>query len=389
MAEPNKKGDSLETKLGRPVKGALSTYSKKLKDQISDFRKRYEGWGAATILVELEKEKGYQKKDLPSLDAVNRYLKEQGFVKERIPRSELPKEKCKPSIRSCHDLWEMDAAGAVFVKGLGYISNINIKDTKSKAHIMAFPVHVKGQMSQPKTDSYLWALRLAFEQWGLPKAIQVDRDSVFIDSTSRSPFPRQIYLWLLSLGVKLCFIHLPPPLKQSMVERSHQTLNRQIIKGQIYNYWKELFQFTQKRRKRLNEDLPNRSLEGKSPLVAFPKAIHSGRPYSIEQEHHRIDMSKVYKFLANCYWYRKLSNVKTIQLHATTYYLKNTERGKKIQIQIKFCNRSKKLIFRDVNEHIVAKLPLQNFSIQCIMGATSKELIATKKRLFRVRDFPL
>lgn len=389
MAEPNKKRESLESRLGRPFIGALSTYSKRIRTLITKMRSSHEGWGAASILVELELVKGYKKSELPSVDAVNRYLKEQGFVKERIPFSKLPLEKCKTSVRYNHELWEMDAEGSVFVKGLGYVSNINIKDSKSKVHCMAFPVHVKGQMSQPKTDSYLWALRLAFEEWGLPKTIQVDRDSVFIANHSKSPFPSQVYLWLLGLGVNLCFIDVPPPQKQAMVERSHQTINKQTIKGQNYECWKRLFQFTNERRDRLNKNLPNRLLGGKPPLVAFPKAVHSGRFYSIEQEKHIFDIRKVYKYLAKCCWYRKLTKVKTISLHGEVYYLKNLTRGIQVQVQIKFCNRAKRLIFRDAKEHIIAKLPFQNLSIQNIMGATSKELIATKKRLFRVRDFPL
>ncbi len=389
MAQPNKKRDSLESKLGRPNRGCLSTYPKKIRTQISKMRAQHEGWGAASILIELQLENGFEKNELPSIDAVNRYLKQEGFIKERTPFSKLPVEKCKTSFKYAHDLWEMDAEGPVYVKGLGYISNINVKDSKSKVHCMAFPVHVKGQMSQPKTDSYLWTLRLAFEEWGLPKAIQVDRDSVFIANTSRSPFPSQVFLWLLGLGVKLCFIDVPPPQKQAMVERSHQTINRQTIKGQRYECWKKLFQFTNKRRKRLNEDLPNRSLGGQPPLIVFPKAAHSGRFYSIEQEDQIFDFKRVNKFLAKCCWYRKLTKVKTISLHGQIYYLKNLKRGVQIQVKIKFCNRAKKLIFRDANEHIVAKLPLNNLSIQDIMGATLKELIATKKRLFRGRDFPL
>jgi len=387
MAKPNKKRGTLESQVGRPKKGALSTYPQVLRDLIFKIRERHEGWGANTILVELEQEYDYHKDELPGVDAVNRYIKQKGFVKERIPSGKMPLEKCKNKIKHFHDLWEMDAEGAVGVSGLGYVSNINIKDAKSKVHCMAFPVHVKGQMSQPKTDSYLWTLRLAFEKWGLPKAIQVDRDSVFIDNTSKSPFPSKMHLLLIGLGVKLCFINLPPPLKQAMVERSHQTLNKQTIEGQHYDNWKKLFQFTNKRRKRMNEKLPNRSLGGKAPLEAFPTARHCGRHYELAKEEQLIHMGKIYKYLSKCCWYRKISNVKTLSLSGKIYYLKNAKPYE--QVQIKFCNRSKKLIFRDAKELFIAKLPLKDFSIQDIMGASAKDLISTKKKLFRLKDFPL
>ena len=387
MAASNKKRDSLASQFGRPCKGALSTYSQELKNLISKLRDQHQGWGAITILVELEEEFGYSKEDLPSVDSTNRYLKEEGFVEERIPSSPMPVDKCTKNVTGFHKLLEMDAEGTVAVKGLGYVSNINIKESKSKIHCMAFPVHVKGPMSQPKTDSYFWALRLSFEEWGLPRAIQVDKDSVFIDNTSKSPFPSRMHLLLIGLGVKLCFINVPPPLKQAMVERSHQTLNNQVLKGQHYNCWKELFQFTNKRRKRMNEKLPNRMLANRAPLEVFPKAKHSGRSYSVEQEEQLISMSRVYKYLSKCCWFRRVSSAKTLSLNGQVYYLKNAE--PRALLQINFCNRSKKIIFRDVKEHIVAKVPLKNFSIHSIMGGTTKQLISMRKKFFRAKDFPL
>ena len=386
MARPHKKGESLYSQFGRPIKGALSTYPQEMKDLIFDIRDKHEGWGASVILVELEEKYGYSDVELPSNDAVNRYLKQEGFIKERVPKGHLLSEECKPPKRF-HDLWEMDAQGAVAVDGLGHVSNINIKDTKSKAHCMAFPVHVKGRSSQPKTSHYLWTLRLAFEQWGLPKAIQVDRDSVFIDSASKSPFPSKMHLFLIGLGVKLCFIDVPPPRKQAMVERSHQSIDKQTLQGQHYDYWKQLFLFTNERRKLINEKLPNRLLGKKAPLAVFPKAKHSGRPYTVEQEAELISMFRIYKHLAKCLWYRKVSSVKTISLDGETYYLKEATSG--TQLEIKFCNRTKKLIFRNAKELIIAKMSIKNFSTQDIMEATTKELILMKKKLFHKRNFPL
>lgn len=387
MAKPNKKRESLELKLGRPKTGALSSYPQQLVDRIYHLRDTHNGWGAITIRIELEEEYGYASKDLPSIDGINRYLKQEGFIKSRQPSGSLPIPSCPNQVKHFHDLWEMDAEGTVGVDGLGYVSNINIKDTKSRIHCMAFPVQVKGKMSQPKTASYLWALRLAFAEWGLPKVIQVDRDSVFIDNKTKSSFPSQVHVFLIGLGIQLCFIDVPPPLKQAMVERSHQTINRQTIKGQHYSFWKALFQFTTKRRKRINEKLPNRMLGKKAPLQAFPKAKHSGRFYQIEQEEQLFKMNRVYKYLSKCTWYRKVSKDKTISFNGQIYYLKAAQ--KETDIQITFCNRSKKLIFRDVKEQLIAKLPFKNFSIHDILGGSSKTILSMKKKLFRVKDFPL
>ena len=167
ICTPPKKRDDLSTKQGRPIKGALQSYSDELRKQIRDLRTQNEGWGAISILVELEDGYNYSKSDLPSPASVHRYLKQCSFIKAKIPKGHLG-ENHTPTAYNFHDLWEMDAQGAVLVKGLGYISMINIKDIKSKTYVMSFPVLVKGSKSQPKTNHYLWTLRLAFEEFGLP-----------------------------------------------------------------------------------------------------------------------------------------------------------------------------------------------------------------------------
>lgn len=219
----------------------MSTYPTKLRSLIHKLRKQHEGWGAITLLLELEVVYGYAPCDLPSEAVVNRYLKEQGLIAIKTPVGSMPSGKSKGRAKKSHGLWEMDAQGTIKVKGLGYISMINIKDSQSKLYCMSFPVQVKGKMSQPKTVHYYWALRLAFEEFGLPKAIQVDKDSVFIDNTSKSPFPSKLHLFLIGLGIELCFIQVAPPAKQAMVERSHQTVDKQVTKGQTYKTWYTLF----------------------------------------------------------------------------------------------------------------------------------------------------
>ena len=60
--------------MGRPKRGALSSYPLTLCKKIKSLRQNNEGWGAISILVELENRGHYPLKDLPSPDAVHRYL---------------------------------------------------------------------------------------------------------------------------------------------------------------------------------------------------------------------------------------------------------------------------------------------------------------------------
>ncbi len=178
MASAIKKKSTLESKLGRPKRGVLSSYPAGLVARIKRLRVNNEGWGAISILIELEEEYGYSKTELPGEASINRYLKQEGFIKEFIPANKLPEKPFKKA-RRVHQLWEMDAQGATEVGGIGFQAMINIKDSRSKKYCMSFPVVVKTKMTQPSTRHYKWALRLAFSESGMPKGIQVDKDSVF------------------------------------------------------------------------------------------------------------------------------------------------------------------------------------------------------------------
>lgn len=378
---PKKRGD-FTTTLGRPSKGSLSSYPESLVKLIKAMREAHSGWGAQIIQMEIVQTTSYKLKDLPSLSAIHRYLKEQGLVKVTIPTSQPPSGLLSRKIKRVHDLWQMDAQGTLKVDGIGYHSIINIKDIKSKVHCMAFPVSLTSPHAQPKALHYFWALRLAFLEWGLPKAIQVDKDSAFYESTSKSAFPKLLQIWLAGLGIELRFITKPPPTQNATIERAHQTIEKQAIQGQKYTCWKYFFNYCNERRKRINEILPNRSLGKKAPLQVFPKACHSTRVYSLETEEQLIDIKQVQKHLTNYTWYRKVSKSQTINLGGHKYYVKNAQAY--TYVQVNFCNRSKKLVFRNDKEQILTKFPIKKIDSLTLMGADSKTL---KSMLYKIKHF--
>ncbi len=62
-----------------------------------------------------------------------------------------------------------------------------------------------------------------------------------------------------------------------MTERSHQLWYKQVVQGRTFGSWSELYQASLGRRDFLNHHLPCATLEERPPLVAFPRARHSGR----------------------------------------------------------------------------------------------------------------
>lgn len=384
MASAFKKGHPLESKMGRPFQGSLSTFLPSMAEAIKEIRTQHSGWGADSILEELQTQYLF-KEHLPSKSSVNRYLSEQGLIERGLKSNPLPSSPaCTKSKLKVHDQWEMDAKGPIADTGIGHCAPINIKDRKSKLHCISFPVVVKHKRSQPKTVNYYWALRLAFEKWGLPKSIRVDHDSVFHENNSSSPFPKNIHLWLIGLGVEFCFIKHKPPIENAIIERSHQTIYKQVYKGCKYDCWKDLRKYSDYRVEKLNRKLPN---EQQAPLGKYPKAKHSKRVYTLENEADMVDLRKVHKYLAKGKWFRAVSQSKTVSLGGNIYYLKKAIPKK--QIKITFCNRRKKLMFHDVNEQILDIQPIKGINKESLMGGTNKKLISIKYKLLNRRDYPL
>jgi hypothetical protein len=322
---------------------------------------------------------------MPSLDSINRYIKEQDLVKEREIRGEFPSSPC-PCAENSHDLWEMDAQGAIKVSSLECQAMVNVKDTLSLTHCMAFPVQVAHERCQPSKVHYKWALRLAFEEIGLPKGIQVDKDSVFYENNTKSPFPSPLHLWLTALGVQLCHIEVPPPKKQARVERTHQTMQRQVFNGKHHNNWGSLFKNCNERRHRLNTSLGVRTLANKAPWQVRPEAKHSGRHFQTAQEAQLLDPARIHSLLASGTWYRIVSMGKMISLGGKRYYLKKAQ--PKSQVCITFDDKICQFVFRDVNEQVVAQLPPKGISIAELSGADQEQLNKFKENIFKCVDFP-
>lgn len=387
MAATVKKNGHMRSKMGRPNLGYLESYPKLIRNRIKRLRRNNPGWGPISILVELVELYGYKSSDLPSETSVYHFLKQEGFIKKRAPAYPLPTLSCKKATKA-HDKWEMDAKGTRLVQGIGNQSLIDIKDDFSSLYCMSFPVAVKTRNTQPATIHYKWALRLAFTEFGLPKVIQVDKDSVFIENNTKSPFPKQLHLWLIALGIELCFIDRPPPAENSRVERSHQTFYNQAMKGKNYTNWGAFFKNIFLRRKRLNEKYPSKPLGKKAPLQVFPQAKHSGRPYSIEQEKTLLDLNRIHAFLAKSKWHRTVGNSNRCAfLGGQSYYVGKVPANRSVTIT--FCDQSKQLFFHDVNEQILRKLPIKGISIDSLLGMPTKELKAQFKNLFKAKDFPI
>lgn len=291
----------LVSKMGRPATGALGSYAAELRDEIEQVRRDHPGWGAPSILDHLATSPSPPGPPWPHRSRVAAFLKERHLTRP-YERSGGVVQSPPPVALFPHQEWQMDAQGVQVVAGLGRVGVVNVADVFSRLKVASYP-HLHG----PGLDwqDYQFVLRCGFVEYGLPAALSLDHDSAFYDNTCRSPYPSRLHLWLVALGVQVCFIRKGRPTDHAIIERGHQTMAAQAIQGQTWPDQATFWHGLTLRRTALNERLPSRVWAGQAPLVACPAAVHSGREYRLEWEEKLLDLTRIDRLLATGRWFRQ------------------------------------------------------------------------------------
>ena len=365
----------LSPKMGRPPMGALSQCSSEIRQKISTLREEHAGWGPITILTELEKDPIFSEMKMPSRSRIAAYLKQENHTKKYEKHSELPQPKEKKA-KQAHEIWEVDAQGKLILAELGTVSIINIKDLYSRLYVMSHP---SMGTSHPGTKDYQLAFRKAFLERGLPERVSFDHDSVFYDNASASPYPSKLHLWLIALGIRVRFIEKKPPAEHSVIERSHQTIEKQALDGQRFTDNLMLEKSLSERREFLNSSYPSRSLGGKAPLEACPEAVYSKREYRIEWEENILDMSQVFEYLSKGRWFRLTSSQGQFSLGANRY---NTGYSSSKQtLEITFDHQSHELLCLSENGKKELRFPTKGLNKAELMNEINPFLNSPEHQL--------
>ena len=257
----------------------------------------------------------------------------------------------------------MDAQGVIKVPDLGKVSVINISDLFSRLKVDSFAcLHT----SHPSALDYQLVLRRAFLEYGLPERISLDHDSVFYDNVCSSPYPTALHLWLIALGVEVRFIKQAPPVEHSVIERTHQTITQQAIKGQVLADGVMLQKRLSERLEFLNHRFPCRSLGGRPPLLVYPEARHSGRLYRLEWEEALLDLQCVYDYLAQGRWFRRTGSLGQISLGAQRYGVGKDFREQ--MMEITFDPQSRKFVCLPADARQKIRLPIRGLTTSDLMG---------------------
>lgn len=355
------RSSDLSSRMGRPVTGPMSDGCLSgTKVLVKRLRQEYPGWGGRMLRCELLS-RGCE---LPSASSIHRYLKQEGLIEDNEKHEKQPVFHLV-EVKAPHDLWQIDGMGNEVVNGLNVYAMLNIKDVFSSVHTSLFPAQMRTPNSHPATRHYQAAFRLGAMEHGLPLYIQSDHASVFFDNNSKSPFPTLFFLWALALGVRPVFSRVHQPTDQGKVEKSHQITWAQIDRKTPYPTHDTFFDYCQQRRMWLNECFPSSASQDLPPLVANPKARHSGRHYNLQTESQMICIERIYDYLENGKWWRRVSKDHTIALGGQVYYLSGAKPN--TQACITFRKTDTSLLITIVNE-LCFKCKIKGISVETLMG---------------------
>lgn len=357
----------LQDRRGRPPSGALRSFGPAIRERLVAWRAAHPGWGPKTLHTELIHDPTLRSQAVPSQRSIARWLREQGLSRRYERHRALPEVTPCPPLNP-HEEWELDARGHARVADVGVVALLNLNDVCSRLRLLSYPCVVGRQRAtrHPDTTDYQLLLRLAFTEWGRPNRLAVDRDSVFHDNTCPSPFPTRFHLWLLGLGCQLVFGRPNQPRDQAVTERSHQLWAQQVLQGQTFASLGDLQRALQRRRHFLNALLPCRSLAERPPLVAFPHAAHSARPYRPEWEPALFDPAPIQAYLAQGEWFRKASAVGSVSLGHQIYCLGPA--FVRQEVAITFDPTDYHLLFQTADLAQFRRLPIKGLTVPDLVG---------------------
>lgn len=344
---------------GRPAKGTCSSFDQAVVDRAIAIKSDYYGRGAVSIKVDLEDEFGLEQK-LPSRSSLLRLFKAKAKVQRYEPNRPLPQGKKSKGV-NVHELWQIDDMGAEKYAGVGYVGMLNVKDVCSRVQSGTYMINYEHCREHPSTKAYVALLRGAFTTYGLPKCIQADHGSLFHENASKSPFPTTLHLWLTGIGVQFQHSRIYRPTDQAVIERTHQTMHKQLIRQSPYENCEELQRVADERRNKLNTRIPCSSLGNQPPLVRTPEALHSGLPYDLAKEFELFKPQRIDELLQKMEWFRMVSKDKTFSLAKKVYYGRNLKPN--TQIRITFDPEKQNLNCYNVNE-LIDSVPIKGISYE-------------------------
>lgn len=350
--------------------GALSTFDPLVKYVALRLKSEHPAWGVDLLRLQLSRRPSLAGKAVPGRTALYNYLRP--YLPRFRPPRRLPTKRPEvfaTAVTDVHQRWQMDFKGRETIAPEGQVAPFLVCDEFSSAPLAGI-VYTK-RTGDPKAGlsprHIQQNLRALFSRWGMPEQLRMDRDSLWVGST-RMEWPGLILLWLAGLGIVPVVNRPHHPTDNAQVERLCRTWNDHVGHGRLLRTKQELQAETDQAWYDRRRHLPSRNphCAGKPPLVAFPHLIQSKRPFSPQLEAALFDMNRVFAYLSQWQWKRKVDQTGAISLADFNRLVSKKHVGQ--IVKVRFDSEAQLFLAYDVNGTWLRSFTIPIISKEYILG---------------------
>jgi transposase InsO family protein len=359
--------DALRQQRQLPASGALSRFEPIVAERALYWKRLHSKRGATRILADMEKDSRLESVRLPKKSALAAFFREvcPELLQQRKSRSKPP-----PRPTHVHALWEVDSKENIRLADGTIATALDVREPLACCFLGSFAHEVQTEKAWRKLDlrEIQADLRLVFAEFGLPVAIQTDRESVY-GKPPEDIFPTLFTSWLVGLGITHQFIRPGQSTDQAHVERGHKTLFDWIEEPQPLANLVTLQSALDEARFMHNCVLPSQAgdCQGRPPQEVHPEVKIPLRPYSPDAELALFDLRRVDQFLSRFAWPHKVSQAGQTKVGSHLYYIGVTYAGQ--VVDVRFVPKDRHLTFHNAkNGHLLRRQPIKALTVATITG---------------------
>jgi hypothetical protein len=284
-----------------------------------------------------------------------------------------------------HEIWQLDSQEGIRLADGDVATIANLRDEVGCALLAsrAFRVKTPQHWRKLRLAEVQQLLRDAFTEWHtLPDALLTDNE-LGLAGAPTDPYPGQLTLWLVGLGIKHMFIRPGCPQDQPHIERTHRTVDNFVFCEAALRNCAALQQHLDTERYQHNHLFPSRAGDcaGRPPLVAHPYLLKPRRPYQPEAEIGLFSLQRVADYLATFTFERKVNTAGQISLGRQRYSVGRTYGQQMVRARFDpehwlwliMPPPADEPAHRSTEpETILARLVPKNFSVKAITGLEPK-----------------
>jgi transposase len=355
---------------GPPAVGLLGRFAPRVKYVALRLKRAHPGWGVDKLRLEMQRRPSLQGVPLPHRSALAAYLAQFGTRLRRPRRAPTRRPASTPAkAQEAHQCWQMDFKGQEIVGGCAVsVAPFMVCDEASGAPLAGIihAVQAQGERQGVTARTVQTDLRQVFTHWGLPQALRMDRDPVFVGSV-RLEWPGLLLLWLRGLGVQPVINRAFRPTDNAIVERNHRTWAEQVLLEQPYESLDQVQHATECSFADRREYLPSRNAHcgGHPPATAFPTLNIPRQSFGVEQEAALFDLQRVDAYLSEWEWRRSVDSMGKISLAGRIHYVGKAYRGQ--MVKVRFEPQTREFVCSRPDGAEVTRLTLYEISKEYIL----------------------